>query len=40
MARDDADTLVEVDTVPVLYLGIDRKNTVLELRNVSQNVDP
>ena len=26
--------LVEVDQIPVLYLGLDRKNAVLELRNV------
>ena len=30
---DDGE-LVEVDAIPVLYLGIDRKNAVLELRNV------
>jgi hypothetical protein len=27
--------LVEVDTVPVLYLGLDRKNAVVELRNIA-----
>jgi Family of unknown function (DUF6338) len=27
----DTDELVEVDTIPVLYLGLDRKNIVLEL---------
>ena len=32
---DDADgDLVEVDNVPVLYLGLDRKCTVVEFRNV------
>jgi Family of unknown function (DUF6338) len=30
----DDGQLVEVDSVPVLYLGIDRKNAVVELRNV------
>jgi Family of unknown function (DUF6338) len=28
---EDTDKLVEVDTIPVLYLGLDRKNIVLEL---------
>ena len=32
-AQNDG-TLVEVDQVPVLYLGLDRKNTVVELRNI------
>ena len=27
--------LVEVDTIPVLYLGLDRKNTVLELKTIA-----
>jgi len=27
--------LDEVDQIPVLYLGLDRKNTILELRNVN-----
>jgi hypothetical protein len=27
--------LVEVDAVPVLYLGLDRKNAVIELRNIT-----
>jgi hypothetical protein len=27
--------LVEVDTIPVLYLGLDRKNAVLELKDVT-----
>jgi hypothetical protein len=31
---DDGE-LVEVDTIPVLYLGIDRKSVVLELRNAA-----
>jgi hypothetical protein len=31
----DTKELVQVDTVPVLYLGLDRKNAVLELRNVT-----
>jgi Family of unknown function (DUF6338) len=31
----DTNELVEVDKVPVLYLGLDRKNVVLELRNVT-----
>jgi hypothetical protein len=31
----DRGELVAVDTIPVLYLGLDRKNAVLELRNVT-----
>jgi hypothetical protein len=31
----DTGELVEVDTIPVLYLGVDRKNIVIELRNVN-----
>jgi hypothetical protein len=31
----DTKELVEVDTIPVLYLGLDRKNAVLELHNVT-----
>ena len=26
--------LVQVDAIPVLYLGLDRKNAILEFRNV------
>jgi hypothetical protein len=33
-ASEGVDDLVEVDKIPVLYLGLDRKNTVLELSNV------
>ena len=33
-SADKSDELVEVDKIPVLYLGLDRKNAVLELRNV------
>ncbi len=29
--EDNSPDLIEVDTIPVLYLGLDRKNTVLEL---------
>jgi hypothetical protein len=29
--QDNSPDLFEVDTIPVLYLGLDRKNTVLEL---------
>jgi hypothetical protein len=29
------DDLVAVDTIPVLYLGLDRKNAILELRDVA-----
>ena len=30
----ESEELVMVDTIPVLYLGLDRKNTVLEFRAV------
>jgi hypothetical protein len=29
--QDNLPDLIEVDAIPVLYLGLDRKNTVLEL---------
>lgn len=29
--QDNSPDLIEVDSIPVLYLGLDRKNTVLEL---------
>lgn len=32
-----ANELIEVDSVPVLYLGIDRKNTVVELRETQNS---
>jgi hypothetical protein len=31
------DELVAVDTIPVLYLGLDRKSTVLELRDIERD---
>jgi len=31
VATEDTEELVEVDRVPVLYLGLDRKSIVLEL---------
>ena len=34
-ALDATSELVEVDKIPVLYLGLDRKNAVLELNNIS-----
>jgi hypothetical protein len=34
-ALPDSNELMEVDTIPVLYLGLDRKNTVLEFRTIS-----
>ena len=33
----DSDTLLEVDNIPVLYLGLDRKNAILELTRVKKN---
>ncbi len=35
-SAENASELVPVDNIPVLYLGLDRKNTVLELRNVPE----
>jgi hypothetical protein len=32
---EDSNDLVLVDEIPVLYLGLDRKNAILELRSVS-----
>ncbi len=31
---EENEGLVQVDTIPVLYLGLDRKNAVLEFRRV------
>jgi hypothetical protein len=33
-SEDGSSDLVEVDRIPVLYLGLDRKNVVLELKNI------
>lgn len=35
----ESDDLMEVDTVPVLYLGLDRKNAVIELISKPQRVN-
>lgn len=32
--------LVEVDTIPVLYLGLDKKNAILEMRGTSASPPP
>jgi hypothetical protein len=37
-AEGEPDELIEVDNIPVLYLGLDKKSVVIELRQTSQSI--
>jgi hypothetical protein len=38
-SKDDQEELIQVDTVPVLYLGLDRQNATLEFQAKMTKID-